>query len=367
MALAPFFESTLQTVGATEFSFPSNSTTRVPQTAVGEFYVLIDVQAFMVAGDQFQFRLYEKIGGSGATQRVMYEETPTGLQSKNIIWGPVALRNGWDVTGVRVLGSDRVIPISIFQITSDVNVTSIANGAIAAASFAAGAITSTVISAAAIGASQIASAALTAAKFAADAIDGNAVAASAISEIQSGLASSSAVASVQSDTTSILGRVDVATSTRSPASTAVSNADLTPARAAKLDNLDAAVTTRATAAAVATLQGDTDDIRSRLPAELDVGGNMPAAVQSIVTDAVTGDALASSAAIDIAAAVWSAISEGTEAYGDAIRNIAARLFGKATVPAGDGTYRFRNADDSKDRLVLELAGTARNVTTRDGA
>jgi hypothetical protein len=49
---------------------------------------------------------------------------------------------------------------------------------------------------------------------------------------------------VKVDTAAIDTKVDVSVSTRAPAATAVSNADLTSVRAAKLDNLDVGVSTR---------------------------------------------------------------------------------------------------------------------------
>ncbi len=58
----------------------------------------------------------------------------------------------------------------------------------------------------------------------------------------------------------IVDNIDVTISSRAPSSTAVSNADYTSARAAKLDNLDAAVTTRATPTQVRTeVQGELEE------------------------------------------------------------------------------------------------------------
>lgn len=66
------------------------------------------------------------------------------------------------------------------------------------------------------------------------------------------------------------------------------------------------------------------------------------------------------------AVVWSVVSEGAETFGDAIRLIGSRLFGKATVQDGDGAYTFRDKGDTKNRLSMTRAGTARTVSTRDG-
>jgi hypothetical protein len=61
------------------------------------------------------------------------------------------------------------------------------------------------------------------------------------------------------------------------------NTDYTAARAAKLDNLDATISSRSSSAALATVQSDTDDIQTRLPAAL-VGGKMDSTVSALGTN-----------------------------------------------------------------------------------
>lgn len=80
----------------------------------------------------------------------------------------------------------------------------------------------------------------------------------------------------------------------------------------------------------------------------------------------TNDVNAATLGAAAVASVWSAISEGTETVGDAIRLIGARLFGKATLQDGDGAYAFRDKGDTKNRLAMTRTGTSRTVTTRDG-
>jgi hypothetical protein len=87
---------------------------------------------------------------------------------------------------------------------------------------------------------------------------------------------------------------------------------------------------------------------------------------SFATDAIDANALKADAATEIATAVWAIVSEGSETVKQTLVLIAARLFGKATVQDGDGSYTFRDAADSKNRLVMARSGTARTVSTRDG-
>lgn len=144
-------------------------------------------------------------------------------------------------------------------------------------SLAANSVTSSVLAANCIGASQIAT----------DAIDADSLKTDAVTEIQTGLATSTALATLQTSATDVQSRLPAAlvggripsdvgswlgTAAAAPtvagvprvevasalaaavttiqsglalAATAVSSVDFTPARAAKIDNLDAAVTTRA--------------------------------------------------------------------------------------------------------------------------
>jgi hypothetical protein len=72
------------------------------------------------------------------------------------------------------------------------------------------------------------------------------------------------------------------------------------ANSTKLAHLDADISTRATASALATVQADTDDIQTRLPAAL-VGGKMDSHVNDIATDAITAAAVKADAVTEIQA------------------------------------------------------------------
>lgn len=328
-----------QTIGTTEYSIAqsANYSAGSPKTTPAYVEGYADFLA-LAAGDRFQMTVYERVNG-GTQAPVITPIVIDGAQGQHWVTPRLLLLDGWDITIKKLAGNDCSVKFSVRMDTGDVNVVSIANAAIVAASFAANAITSTVIAANAIGASQIAALAITAGKFATDAIDGAAVAASAVTKIQNGLALAATALSNGTWTNgraALLDNLNAAVNTLALAATAVSSADLTPARAAKLDQLDAAVTSRAT----------------------------PADVTSAVVSAVAGAAAGIAAAS--AAAVWSTVSEVGETAGDAIRNIAARLLGSGTVRDGDGAYLFLSRDGSKTRVAQTRAGTVRTTTTRDG-
>jgi hypothetical protein len=186
----------------------------------------------------------------------------------------------------------------------------------------------------------IAAGTITAAAFAAGAIDANAIAtdaigsaeisAAAVTKIQTGLATSAALATVQADTDDIQTRLPAAlVSGRMDASvgamaanvltaSAINAAAITAAKFAT-DAIDAnalaatAVTEiqsgLATSAALATVQADTDDIQTRLPAAL-VGGRMSSQVGAMANDVITAAALATDAGDEIADKVWDEVLAG---------------------------------------------------------
>lgn len=86
-----------EAVGATEHSCTTDTSGPDADTNSGVFQVFLDVSD-MVAGDQLQVRIYEKVR-SGDTQRVVYEAILTGAQAQPIWVSPsLVLMHGWDVT-----------------------------------------------------------------------------------------------------------------------------------------------------------------------------------------------------------------------------------------------------------------------------
>jgi hypothetical protein len=98
--MATFTEITgTEAVGATEHSLATDTTydTADAQTTDGYLTAVLDLSD-MVAGDQLEIRIYEKVR-SGDTQRIVYYTVLTGAQSQPIWVGPtLAVMHGWDVT-----------------------------------------------------------------------------------------------------------------------------------------------------------------------------------------------------------------------------------------------------------------------------
>lgn len=243
--MALVFTNGTATIGTTEYSLAQNAnySSGSPKTTVGYVFAFVDLSA-LTAAEQYQMRIYERV--NAGTQRVFFEATVTGAQAQAYTFPMLLLGDGWDVTAKKLAGTDRSILFSVRQDTNDGSISGLGAGAITSTTFATGAITSTTFAANSI----------TAAAIATDAIDADALAADAATEIRTGLATSAALTTAQTDLTTLTGRLtagratgldnlDAAVTTRAAASTAVSSVNLTPTRAALLDNLDATVSSRA--------------------------------------------------------------------------------------------------------------------------
>ena len=107
-----------QSVTTTEHSLPRDATydSGQPQTGDGIYQVFVDVNA-VAFGDEFLLKVYEKVQSSD-TQRLVYQATITGPQAEPVFVTPaLVLMHGWDVTIIRVTGTDRTITWSIRQIS----------------------------------------------------------------------------------------------------------------------------------------------------------------------------------------------------------------------------------------------------------
>ena len=103
------------TIGTTEYSLPADTTTGVPTSQTDDciFSAVIGFQN-MVAGDQYEIKLYES---DGTSQVLVGTWVLTGAQSTKFIFPAVILGVGWDLTVKRLAGSDRTISWSLRKVT----------------------------------------------------------------------------------------------------------------------------------------------------------------------------------------------------------------------------------------------------------
>jgi hypothetical protein len=96
MAISEAFAGT-EAVSTTEHSLTTDTAGPDTETSDGVFQVWLDLND-MVAGDQLQVRIYEKVG-SASTQRIAYEAILTGVQANPVWVSPsLILMHGWDAT-----------------------------------------------------------------------------------------------------------------------------------------------------------------------------------------------------------------------------------------------------------------------------
>jgi hypothetical protein len=106
-------------ISTSEYSLPGDTASGVPTSQTDDCILQVWIDfANMIAGDQYRVRLYEKVNGSGATQRQAGEWILTGAQSPPVFVLPsMFLAHGWDVTVTRLAGSDRTIGWSLRKVT----------------------------------------------------------------------------------------------------------------------------------------------------------------------------------------------------------------------------------------------------------
>lgn len=96
MAIVELYTGT-EAISTTEWSLTTDTAGPDADTTDGIYQVFLDVSD-MVAGDELQIRIYEKVR-SGDTQRIVYQSTLVGVQAGPIWVSPsLILLHGWDVT-----------------------------------------------------------------------------------------------------------------------------------------------------------------------------------------------------------------------------------------------------------------------------
>ena len=105
-----------ETITTTEWSMTTDTSGPDTDTTDGVFQAFIDL-ANIENGDVFRFRIYEKDRGSG-TQRPIFENFFVGVQGIPLyVSPPFILIHGWDMTLLKISGTDRTITWSIRQIS----------------------------------------------------------------------------------------------------------------------------------------------------------------------------------------------------------------------------------------------------------
>jgi hypothetical protein len=112
MAITEEYVLNAVTVGATELSVVSGTTTLQTITTPGARQLFVDPVTNMAKGDEFKIRIYEKVKSAG-TKRVIFVATLSDIQSELFVTPTLMLLNGWDMTIQKIAGTDRAFDASI--------------------------------------------------------------------------------------------------------------------------------------------------------------------------------------------------------------------------------------------------------------
>jgi hypothetical protein len=103
MAISEAFAGT-EAVSTTEWSMTTDTAGPDADTNDGVYQIFLDVSD-MVAGDELQIRVYEKVGAA-STQRIVYQSNLVGAQSPPIWVSPsLILLHGFDMTVKAISGT----------------------------------------------------------------------------------------------------------------------------------------------------------------------------------------------------------------------------------------------------------------------
>lgn len=116
MAISEAYELDGVTVGASELSIVSGTTSLQTVTDAGVYQLWLDDGGNMAKGDEFKVRLYEKVEATGGTKKVFFQQTISDAQSEIFVTPTFILMNGWDMTIQKVSGTDRAFDASIRKI-----------------------------------------------------------------------------------------------------------------------------------------------------------------------------------------------------------------------------------------------------------
>lgn len=111
MAVTEAYTLSAVTVGATELSIVSGTTTLQAVATAGAYQLVLDA-ANMAKGDEFLIRVYEK-ALSGGTKRQIASWSLLGAQAELFATPALMLLNGWDFTIQKAAGTDRAFSASI--------------------------------------------------------------------------------------------------------------------------------------------------------------------------------------------------------------------------------------------------------------
>ncbi len=115
MPISEAFSISSALISTTEWSLTNNSSSVASNTSSGIYQLILDT-ANMAAGDEFEFRILEKVVSSGS-QRELSNVNLMGAQAGVYTTPSLVLMNGWDMTIQKIAGTDRNFAWSIRKVS----------------------------------------------------------------------------------------------------------------------------------------------------------------------------------------------------------------------------------------------------------
>jgi len=104
------------TVGVTELSIVSGTTTLQTITVAGVYQLWLDA-GNMAKGDVYRVRMYERVELTGGVKKLFAQWELLGVQAEVFVSPTFVLLNGWDMTLQRIAGTDRAFDASIRRVS----------------------------------------------------------------------------------------------------------------------------------------------------------------------------------------------------------------------------------------------------------
>lgn len=115
MAISEPYELDGVSVSTTDISIPTGTTTLSNIADDGVYQLWVD-PSNMAKGDTFRIRILEKVEATGGTKRIVFSADLSDAQSEIFVTPTLILMHSWDMTIVKVAGTDRAFDASIRKI-----------------------------------------------------------------------------------------------------------------------------------------------------------------------------------------------------------------------------------------------------------
>lgn len=113
---AAYKSQTGLTIGSTEISFATGTTTLTAETTAGQFQLWVDTSN-MAAGDEIELYVVEKVVSGGTARKIVIAHL-VGAQADPIFISPALfMANGWYYSGKKIAGTDRTYDGTIRGVT----------------------------------------------------------------------------------------------------------------------------------------------------------------------------------------------------------------------------------------------------------